>query len=105
MSAMKRFSLTILLLLLLLSVMDDLAKRPSPVNVEPSETENGFSFGIEHIKVRPGDTVLTITEEINDMESLDIEQIIEDFETLNPGTDVDSLIPNTFYYFPLYNER
>lgn len=106
MSAMKRFTIVILLLLFLLSLMDDLSKQPSLVDKKPSEkpVQTEMEAGIAHIKIKPGDTVLSVTEELNDMSVLNIEQIMNDFKRLNPGTDIDSLIPYSFYSFPVYND-
>lgn len=100
MSNLKRISLFLLLILFTLSIIDDLSRDPHVPEYNGIEKE----ITIAHIKVKPGDTVLSITEEINEVSNLNIEQIITDFEHLNPGTSVEKLIPNSFYYFPLYNE-
>ena len=102
MSAIKRLSIIILFFLLVLSIMDDLGKNTSPP--VPGTFQRDGEISIAHIKVSAGDTVLSIMEEINDLDTLDIEQIIRDFERLNPGADIHFLVPDDFYYFPLYNE-
>lgn len=102
MSAIKRLSIVLLIILFMLSIINDLEKNPS---LQTEETIVKQDIGIAHIKVNYGDTVLSITEEINEMEMLDIEKIVSDFENLNPGVDSQFLIPNEFYYFPLYNEH
>jgi hypothetical protein len=74
------------------------------------ETESNFSVvndnisEIAHIKVLPGDTVLSITEEINHIENLNIDKIKKDFTRLNPGVEINALTPHSFYYFPLYKD-
>lgn len=100
---MKRFSLFLLLILFTLSIVDDLSKQPSSQDDRADEMEF-TDINIAHIKVKPGDTVLSVTEEINDFNELDIQRILFDFEQLNPGVNIESLIPHSFYYFPLYNE-
>lgn len=104
MSALKRFSLILLFFLIILSVMDDLSKPKSVTHDKPSESNVHTDYQIAHIKVKPGDTVLSITESINEMDELDIDKIVSDFEYLNPGTTSETIIPHSFYYFPLYND-
>ena len=105
MSSIKKFSLISLLFLLILSFLHDLSKH-NPVHQEQSSNIADINnTEIAHIKIEPGDTVLSITEEVNnDLPSLDINKIIADFQKLNPGADPKSLIPYSFYYFPLYND-
>ena len=93
---MKKIILILLLFLFLMSIIHDLSK--------PETEIEHHRFYIAEIKITPGDTVLSITEEINSLDNLDINKIIADFEELNPGTDYQVLTPNSFYYFPLYNE-
>lgn len=99
MSTLKKYFFIILFILLLLSVMHDLSKENKIYIEDPTL---GPTIEIATIKVNPGDTVLSVVEEINEIESLNIEQIILDFEALNPGVNYKALIPHTFYYFPLY---
>ena len=103
MSTSKRLSILLLFILLIISVVDDLSKQ-QPINDSFIKVQEDNDTGIAHIKIKQGDTVLSVTEEINDLDYLDIQQIINDFEKLNPGVDTESLLPNSFYYFPLYNE-
>lgn len=102
MSIIKRLSICLLCILFILGIADDLSRKPSapPQGSIPAES----SIDIAHIKIEPGDTVLSVTEELNELSSLDIPKIIADFKQLNPGEDPDSLVPNSFYYFPLYND-
>lgn len=105
MSSIKKFSLILLLLLLILSFLHDLSKHHPVQQEQPSNKAEIFNTEIAHIKIEPGDTVLSITEEVNNnLPSLDINKIIADFQKLNPGTDPKSLIPYSFYYFPLYSD-
>ncbi|WP_405101168.1 hypothetical protein [Oceanobacillus sp. FSL H7-0719] len=91
---MKKLCLILLMLFLLLSMIHDLSKPGADRETVP---QNAIQ-----VKITPGDTVLSVTEEINSLEDLDIEQIIHDFQKLNPGIDYRILSPYTFYYFPLY---
>ena len=105
MSSIKKISLILLLLLLILSFLHDLSKQNSVQQEQPLNKADIINSEIAHIKIEPGDTVLSITEEVNnDLQSLDINKIIADFQKLNPGADPKSLIPYSFYYFPLYND-
>lgn len=105
MSASKRLSLLLLFILLIISVVDDLAKQqPTKEGSVRNGRQEKQDIGIAHIKIKQGDTVLSVTEEINKLDNLDIQRIINDFEMLNPGVDTEALLPNSFYYFPLYND-
>ena len=104
MSTFKRLSLLLLVSLLIISVVDDLSKQQTINEDNRIEAGNDKEFEIAHIKIQAGDTVLSVTEEINNFDYLDIDQIMEDFAMLNPGIKAGSLIPNSFYYFPLYKE-
>lgn len=103
----KKILILLLFFLLFLSFVHDLKKDHNLHEHAYVKTEysNNNDNHIAHVKVHPGDTVLSITEELNELDYLDIKKIIADFELLNPGTDPDILTPNTFYYFPLYNEQ
>lgn len=63
---------------------------------------------VMRVKVQQGDTVLSIVEKINQHVSntMDIKQIITDFEALNPTIEKsEELKLNTFYYFPVYEKE
>jgi restriction endonuclease len=103
MSFVKKLSLFSLILLLLLSISHDLSKNMEQ-GAEATNSEINQNTEIATIKVQHGDTLLSIVEEINDLNQLHVEEIIKDFQNLNPDSDYRTLIPNTFYYFPLYND-
>ncbi|SDK54336.1 hypothetical protein [Sediminibacillus albus] len=64
------------------------------------------AFQILEVKVHPGDTVLTIVEDINRRDTqLSIEQVIKDFQTLNPDADPHQIEPDMIYKFPVYNNQ
>lgn len=102
MSKSKKYFLFLFTVLLMLSILHDLSKD----TITPNPNEQMIQTDIEMmtIKVMPGDTVLSITEEINDFKSLNLNRIIEDFQHLNPGSNYQSLNIHQYYYFPLYNE-
>ncbi|GGN66111.1 MULTISPECIES: hypothetical protein [Oceanobacillus] len=104
MSTSKRLSLLLLFILVIISVIDDLSKQQPLKEESVVKVQEDKDTGIAHIKIKHGDTILSVTEEINELDYLDVQQVINDFEKLNPGVDTESLLPNSFYYFPLYNE-
>lgn len=59
----------------------------------------------EKIVVEPGYTVLSIVEELHGgLVNATIQQIIYDFETLNPGTNASRIQIGKAYYFPVYRK-
>lgn len=106
MSFMKRSLIYLLIILLALSIYNDLDGKP---RIEENNSKNthlniNTKFTIMHIKIQPGDTVLTIVEQINPnkFQILNIAQIITDFQLINPTVDPHHLQPHSFYYFPKY---
>jgi len=109
MDFLKRISLYFIILLFIMSIYKDLtagtnAQIPPPVTQEDQVEDTEYS--IKQIKIKSGDTVLSVIEQIHGgMEGLSIDQILTDFQTINPNADPYHLHPNTFYYFPLYHEK
>ncbi|MGJ9456982.1 hypothetical protein [Oceanobacillus sp. CF4.6] len=106
MYTLKRFSLYLFIILLLISIYQDINTNPSSttvINKEENVIVNN-AYSIAHVKVFPGDTVLSITETINQdrLAQMDLQQILKHFEELNPTTDPYKLQPYTVYYFPVY---
>lgn len=106
---MKRFLLYVFVILLFISVSKDLTENKQD-SVEYKEIvaphHTNTDFTIMHIKIKPGDTVLSIVEEINDhnIQKLDAKQIIADFQSINPNADPYHIQPHLFYYFPKYKK-
>ncbi|OZU89955.1 hypothetical protein CIL03_02095 [Virgibacillus indicus] len=102
----KRISLYIFLILLFLSIYKDIMSGYNiPDNNSPKIQQTvKIDFEIVHIKVKSGETVLSIVEKINnnDIEILNVNQIISDFRLANPETDPFQLQTGHYYYFPLY---
>ncbi|MFC4022778.1 hypothetical protein ACFOUV_02965 [Oceanobacillus longus] len=103
----KRFSLYIFIILLLISIFQDINTKPPPTTFINNKENIIFNhaYSIAHVKVFPGDTVLSITETINQesLAQMDLQQILQHFEELNPTTDPYKLQPYTVYYFPVYD--
>ncbi|MDN3955397.1 LysM peptidoglycan-binding domain-containing protein [Sporolactobacillus laevolacticus] len=57
----------------------------------------------QRITVAPGDTLLSITEKINENEP-SIERVLKDFAVLNPSVDPNHLQIGETYAFPNYDK-
>ncbi|RSK27862.1 hypothetical protein EJF36_13785 [Bacillus sp. HMF5848] len=69
------------------------------MDIDASNTDNTYKA----VHVQSGDTVLTIVERLHDEQlPISIQQVIEDFENLNPGVQANNIQTNKTYYFPLY---
>ncbi|SHF61430.1 hypothetical protein [Ornithinibacillus halophilus] len=103
---MKRFLLFLFSILFLISVYKDLSTGIE-INKEenfevPSINEENPSFSVVKIKIMPGDTFISIMDNINEQNIQNFDQMIADFKSLNPNSDPYQLQVETFYYFPLY---
>ena len=68
---------------------------------EPESPNNNEAF--QEVVVEPGYTVLSIVEHLHEGPiPASIQEIIYDFEELNPGIKADSLQIGETYLFPLY---
>ena len=106
---MKKFLLYVFIILLFISIYKDLAENnqhTESINTYHTPDQRNADFAIMHIKVEPGDTVLSVVEEMNHhhIKKLDLNQIIADFQRINPTVDPYHLQPHVFYYFPAYKE-
>ncbi|MFD1018772.1 hypothetical protein [Thalassobacillus hwangdonensis] len=116
----KKLFLTVLVLLLFMSVYKDLTtgttiqsntevtpsesapSEPAEPPTPPPQPDTRFSK-YATITVEPGDTVLSILEEIHDGSyHHGIGEMLEDFEKLNPGTDPSAIKIDEAYRFPVY---
>lgn len=102
----KRLFLYLFIILLLISVYKDIMSGhhiPGDQLVENKQSVS-MDFQVTQIKVKPGETVLSIIEKINnhDIQTRSVSQIIDDFKLANPNTDPYQLKAGNFYYFPLY---
>jgi hypothetical protein len=108
---MKKLFIPILLLISIYSVYYDLSMGTLPTktmaaaqindsNPDPTVTN---SISSELITVEAGYTVLSIVEELhNEPVNASIQQIIVDFETLNPGTKANNIQIGKAYLIPTY---
>lgn len=83
----------------------DYAENDTNKSINPPQIMNqNKEYEIIAHKIKSGDTVLTVTKRLNhwNTNQIDINKLIEDFLTLNPNTDIYSLMPNNTYYFPKY---
>lgn len=110
MNFLKRLSVYCVFVLLLMSLYKDIIRESSNKD-QLANQEDIFeptlstSFQVLKIKVEPGDTLLSVSEQINHIDILDVEQLIQDFKMINPFVDPFALKPNVNYYFPLYNSN
>lgn len=85
---------------------DDQLKDESPQtsdNKKENEQTETSRYVSKTKTVKSGETVLSIVETLNQQQtSVIMEQIILDFEKLNPGTNAHQIEPNKTYLFPVY---
>ncbi|WP_249871083.1 hypothetical protein [Oceanobacillus saliphilus] len=108
MYTIKKLSLYIFIILLLFTFYQDIILSRTSSNPQKTNeviVNHSDAYTIAHIKILPGDTVLSITESINseDLYEMDLQKILDHFAQLNPTTDPYELKPYTFYYFPVYH--
>lgn len=58
----------------------------------------------QSVKVKPGDTVLSVVEQLNGNESVGIQKIVRDFDKLNPGDNASNIQIGQTYRFPIYKK-
>ncbi|MFC3039076.1 hypothetical protein ACFOGI_02280 [Virgibacillus xinjiangensis] len=106
MSFLKKSFLYIIAMLLCLSIYQDLfsGKSYRPLVEKAPYTDEWKEYEAIQIKAQPGDTVLSVVEKLNSSQadSLDIDQIIKDWRTINPTSNPHELVPSNYYYFPRY---
>ncbi|MFC4320792.1 LysM peptidoglycan-binding domain-containing protein [Litchfieldia salsa] len=75
-----------------------------PVNaVEVTTQEDKSSAPFQAVEIKPGDTLLSISEDLNqNHKKISIMTIIKDFEKLNPDVQANSLKIGQVYKIPLY---
>lgn len=100
----RKMILYLVVFLCVLSIYYDLSGRNPHHTVEPVDrSEHTETISAVPMVVKPGQSVLSITEQINThVDYLDISQMIHDFKRLNPGVDPLNIQTNQIYYFPLY---
>lgn len=108
---MKKLLFFIFIILFFISIYKDLSSGTSIPGEHQSENETNQglveqTYDVVKIKLAPGDTVLSIVEKLNPtITTLSIDEILNDFRTINPTADPNSLNANTFYFFPKYRHN
>ncbi|KGP73179.1 hypothetical protein [Pontibacillus yanchengensis] len=80
------------------------AKATTKIDTQPHQPNKRF----ETIKynVKAGETVLSIIERLNKQGTpVTIQQMLKDFENLNPNTNPHQIETNEPYYFPVYRQN
>lgn len=110
---MKRLSFFIIGLFLCYIVYYDFQIGTLPAfsmtNIEktkksPIEVEESPSIPFYEVKIKQGDTVLSITERYHDSLPTSIEQIVKDFEMLNTDVKAEAILLGKTYRFPDYKQ-
>lgn len=116
MYTLRKLTISLLLLLFFISIYKDLTtgtfvetneiERSTNTDMIKDQHDYNSDFKIETISVKHGETVLSIVEELNGdrINAININNILKDFQSLNPKSDPHFLKINTEYRFPLYNE-
>lgn len=101
----KLFFLCVLILFIWTSYHDlttgTLPKAVSKQSVDIKEPSKS-SQPHKNVKIGPGDTVLSIVEQLNPQQKTSIKQIMADFKHLNNGVDPNQIQIDKVYAFPLY---
>ncbi|WP_026558734.1 LysM domain-containing protein [Bacillus sp. J37] len=106
---MKRFSILLLCFFICYIIYYDLKVGTLPVmnktaiesSVPDTNIKDKQALYYEHT-VKQGDTVLTITEKYHGTLPISIDQLVKDFEKLNPDVKVEEIQVGTSYFFPDY---
>lgn len=74
-------------------------------NINKNVTTTYHQLNVREIKVKHGDTILSIIEELNEssIHKMNIDKIMEDFKQLNPLLEGLELEEGKIYSFPIYN--
>ncbi|VEF47789.1 Uncharacterised protein [Bacillus freudenreichii] len=85
--------------------LDKAVTAVSEINVA-TELEQSDNMPYHTKTTKAGDTVISITEELHQGPlPVSIDQLIDDFQTLNKGLKPDEIQINKEYKFPLYRPR
>lgn len=106
MNLVSKLCLSIIIILLVFSLYNDL-KKESISNDENLDVFVISGYQVAKIKYERGDTILSISERLNEnnFSQISVEKIIADFLQVNPGTELHSLEVGKYYYFPIYEKN
>lgn len=103
----KRLSILLCVCLILMSIYHDLSKSFSPISYSKEKLDEQITehYTVVPVKISSGDTLLSINEQLNPtfLNEVDMEQLLQDFMTLNPSVDPQHLLIDEIYYFPKYH--
>lgn len=108
---MKKVSVIIISALILYIIYYDLTTGTLPLMKENLQSQTVVAIAeskdtdtktFYEVKIKPGDTVLSIIEKNNPTEKVSITQIIQDFKKLNLKTNPNKIQIGEIYKFPLY---
>ncbi|GIO23121.1 hypothetical protein [Oceanobacillus sp. J11TS1] len=107
MAFFRRISLATLIILVSVSIFQDLAHSDKQMTFISKEELDLPHFEAVPVKVNPGDTVLSITEELQTIPSntISVETILSAFESLNPAIAPSEIQIHEIYYFPQFQEQ
>ncbi|WP_027407817.1 LysM peptidoglycan-binding domain-containing protein [Anoxybacteroides tepidamans] len=108
---MKKLIVLLLFCLFIYIVYHDVTKgtlptaaQPKHIYTEPTKTNKAINY--QMVEVKAGDTLLSIVErEQGGALRVPIEQLIKDFETLNPSVKANALQIGKTYKFPVYKRN
>ncbi len=110
---MKRISILLIILFVCYIIFYDFRIGTLPVNnqsiaqpvITKKETvDKSSELPAYQVRVKQGDTVLSITEQYHGTLPTSIEQIINDFQLLNPKVSAEEIIIGKTYLFPDYKQ-
>ncbi|KKI88596.1 hypothetical protein WQ54_30860 [Bacillus sp. SA1-12] len=81
-----------------------MAQLPPVSEKEQKIKEEPASIPYFEVKIKQGDTVLTIIEKHHNGLPASIEEIIKDFEVLNSDVKAEEILPGETYRFPNYEQ-
>lgn len=107
MKTIKNCCLFIFIILFVTSIYKDLYLNTPSIHHYDAINETALNTNIIKVKVKQGETVLSIVENINQMdeEHINIQQVMADFKDANPNADPYHLKTDTYYYFPIYTNN
>ncbi|MFD2618292.1 LysM peptidoglycan-binding domain-containing protein [Terrilactibacillus laevilacticus] len=109
---MKQLTFIGFIILLIWTSYTDLTSGTLSTPTSTAEAQSQQSSANESVKeqkliyktvqVSPGDTLLSISENLNPTTIPSIERVIQDFKKLNPDVSPTKLKPGQQYNFPIY---
>ncbi|MDR7072759.1 LysM peptidoglycan-binding domain-containing protein [Fictibacillus barbaricus] len=109
---MKKFLTGCFILLILYVVAYDLKigtlPQTQPANAKVIDNKMKIQQNKEKYQlyeVKPGDTLISVTEKVNSKGNYTISGMLNDFKVLNPGTNPEHIQIGKTYKFPIYKKK